>query len=71
MALLDRIHFDDNSDARPSGLADTAGGLLDIAFDDWGFLVVLICCVVAVVFVGVSALGFLFSGEGFQTLKLK
>lgn len=72
MSFLDRIRFDDDDKDSPGNWPlEMAGGVLDIALDDWGFLFVLIGCVVVVVFLAVSALGFLFSGESLQSLRLK
>jgi hypothetical protein len=65
------IEKENDQDCLAEGLLEGAGALVDIAFDDWGLPFLLIGCVVVVVFVAVSALGCLLTGEGFKNLGLK
>lgn len=69
MSFLSRNRGEGDQEWVADGLAEVAGGLLDIAFDEWGFFLLIIAGVVLVVFVAVSLFGALLSGEGFNGLR--
>ena len=68
MRFLDGTRDGRDRDWLGDRLADVAGGLMDMAFDDWGFFFLVIGGFVLVVFVAVSLFGGLLSGDGFEGL---